>query len=61
MGMVFAPLSQLAFYVTAPAHTVGGAVVFNLCRTLGGSFGVSIVNTYFSRIEQREWNALGEG
>lgn len=61
MGLVFAPLSQLAYATLAPNHAVGGAVVFNLCRTLGGSFGISIVNTYFSRIQQKEWNALGGG
>ncbi|WP_325891439.1 DHA2 family efflux MFS transporter permease subunit [Grimontia sp. NTOU-MAR1] len=61
MGLVFAPLSQLAYATLAPNQAVGGAVVFNLCRTLGGSFGISIVNTYFSRIQQKEWNALGGG
>ncbi len=61
MGLVFAPLSQLAYVTLAKQFTVGGAVVYNLCRTLGSSFGISIVNTYFSRIQQKEWNALGEG
>lgn len=59
MGLVFAPLSQLAYATLAPKDTIGGAVVFNLCRTIGGSFGISIVNTYFSRIQQKEWNELG--
>ncbi|MBV7298765.1 DHA2 family efflux MFS transporter permease subunit [Enterovibrio paralichthyis] len=61
MGLVFAPLSQLAYATLAPNQAVGGAVIFNLCRTLGGSFGISIVNTYFSQIQQKEWNALGGG
>lgn len=59
MGLVFAPLSQLAYATLSKEQTIGGAVIFNLCRTIGGSFGISIVNTYFSRIEQREWHALG--
>ncbi|MBA5763114.1 DHA2 family efflux MFS transporter permease subunit [Vibrio sp. 404] len=59
MGLVFAPLSQLAYATLAPQNTIGGAVVFNLCRTIGGSFGISIVNTYFSRIQQQEWHQLG--
>ncbi len=59
MGLVFAPLSQLAYATLAPKDTIGGAVIFNLCRTIGGSFGISIVNTYFSRIQQQEWNQLG--
>ncbi|PMN93712.1 multidrug MFS transporter [Enterovibrio norvegicus] len=61
MGLVFAPLSQLAYATLAPNQAVGGAVVFNLCRTLGSSFGISIVNTYFSQIQQKEWHALGSG
>ncbi len=61
MGLVFAPLSQLACSTLSPENNIGGTVVFNLCRTLGGSFGVSIVNTYFSRVQQKEWHALSEG
>lgn len=61
MGLVFAPLSQLAYATLTREHTVGGAVVFNLCRTIGSSFGISIVNTYFSRTQQSEWHALGAG
>lgn len=59
MGLVFAPLSQLAYSTLSRQNTVGGAVVFNLCRTIGSSFGISIVNTYFSRMKQEEWHALG--
>ncbi|MCL2915161.1 multidrug efflux MFS transporter [Shewanella corallii] len=59
MGLVFAPLSQLAYATLSKDDTVGGAVVFNLCRTIGGSFGISIVNTYFSRSEQANWHNLG--
>ncbi|MGI2258503.1 DHA2 family efflux MFS transporter permease subunit [Shewanella sp. GXUN23E] len=61
MGLVFAPLSQLAYATLSKQDTVGGAVVFNLCRTIGGSFGISIVNTYFSRSEQANWHNLGAG
>lgn len=61
MGLVFAPLTQLACSTLSSQNTVGGTVVFNLFRTLGGSFGVSIVNTYFTRVQQDEWHALGEG
>lgn len=61
MGLVFAPLSQLACSTLTSNNTVGGTVIFNLCRTLGSSFGISIVNTYFSRVQQEEWHALSEG
>lgn len=59
MGLVFAPLSQIAYSTLSPSQAIGGAVVFNLCRTLGGSFGIAIVNTYFSQIQQKEWHNLG--
>ncbi|MEC6882749.1 DHA2 family efflux MFS transporter permease subunit [Photobacterium piscicola] len=59
MGLVFAPLSQMAYRTIEQKYAVGGAVMFNLCRTIGSSFGISIVNTYFSRTQQREWHALG--
>ncbi len=59
MGLVFSPLSQLAYSTLSKQNAIGGAVVFNLCRTIGGSFGISIVNTYFSQMQQREWNSLG--
>ncbi|BDM62843.1 MFS transporter [Shewanella sp. NFH-SH190041] len=61
MGLVFAPLSKLAYATLSRQDTVGGAVIFNLCRTIGGSFGISIVNTYFSRTEQAQWHNLGAG
>lgn len=61
MGLVFAPLSQLAYRTLSPDQSVGGAVIFNLFRTLGGSFGISILNTYFSQTQQKEWHALGGG
>lgn len=59
MGLVFAPLSQMAYRTLDAKYAVGGAVMYNLCRTIGSSFGISIVNTYFSRTQQREWHALG--
>lgn len=59
MGLVFAPLSQLAYTTLTEKDAIGGAVIFNLFRTLGGSFGISIVNTYFTRTQQKEWHALG--
>lgn len=59
MGLVFAPLSQMAYRTLEAKYAVGGAVMYNLCRTIGSSFGISIVNTYFSRTQQREWHALG--
>jgi DHA2 family multidrug resistance protein len=54
MGLVFSPLSQLAYSTLSKQNAVNGAVMFNLFRTIGGSFGISIVNTYFSRMEQKE-------
>ncbi|WP_299726939.1 DHA2 family efflux MFS transporter permease subunit [uncultured Endozoicomonas sp.] len=59
MGLVFAPLSKLAF-ATLPADWVpGGTAMFNLCRTIGSSIGIAIINTYFSYVQQEEWHSLG--
>lgn len=61
MGLVFAPLSQLAYTTLTENDAIGGAVIFNLFRTLGASFGISIVNTYFTQVQQKEWHSLGGG
>ena len=59
MGLVFAPLSKLAFLTLAPALIPGATAMFNLCRTIGSSIGIAIINTYFSYVQQQEWQSLG--
>src|SRR5579883_1291576 len=59
LGMVFVPLSTIA-YATLPAHLrTEAAGLYNLLRTLGGSIGISIVITLFTRRTQVFWHTLG--
>ncbi|TAK74143.1 MAG: DHA2 family efflux MFS transporter permease subunit [Gammaproteobacteria bacterium] len=59
LGMVFVPLSTIA-YATLPAHLrTEAAGLYNLLRTIGGSIGISIVITLFTRRTQLFWNGLG--
>lgn len=59
MGMTMVPLSTLA-YSTLPTHLrTEAAGIFSLMRTLGGSIGISITITIFTRRAQWFWNTLG--
>ena len=58
MGMIFVPLSTIA-YETLPKSAVDEASgLFNLIRTLGSSIGISIASTVLTRSEQSSWNYL---
>ncbi len=59
MGMIFVPLSTLA-YQTLPADATDHAAgIYNLSRTIGSSIGISVVSTVLSRATQNHWNQLG--
>jgi DHA2 family multidrug resistance protein len=45
MGMIFVPLSTLAFATLSPGQTDYGSGIFNLSRTIGSSIGISIAST----------------
>lgn len=45
MGMIFVPLSTLAFATLPPEQTDYGSGIFNLSRTIGSSIGISIAST----------------
>ncbi len=60
MGMIFVPLSTLAF-TTLPEHLRSeGSGLFNLLRTIGSSVGISIVANLLSRGAQTNWNNFGK-
>ncbi|WP_371924885.1 MFS transporter [Endozoicomonas sp. SCSIO W0465] len=59
LGLVFAPLSKMAFSTLRPELIPGGTAMFNLCRTIGSSIGIAVINTYFSYVKQLEWQSLG--
>ncbi|MEJ2653384.1 MAG: MFS transporter, partial [Gammaproteobacteria bacterium] len=59
MGMIFVPLSTLAYETLPKAATDHAAALFNLFRTVGSSVGISIAGTLLSREVQVNWNRLG--
>ncbi|GAK24079.1 LOW QUALITY PROTEIN: multidrug resistance protein B [Vibrio sp. JCM 19052] len=61
LGLTFSTLSTLAYMTLPKEQSVAGASIFNLFRTIGSSFGISIATTYQYRDSQQQWHALGEG
>ncbi len=59
MGMIFVPLSTLAYQTLPAAATDQAASVFNLARTIGGSIGIAISATVLTRESQASWSVLG--
>ncbi len=59
MGMIFVPLSTLAYRGLPADATDRAASIFNLARTVGGSIGISIAATLMTRQSQASWNVLG--
>ena len=58
MGLVFVPISTLAF-TTLPKETAAEAAgIYSLIRALGSALGISILVTYFSRDAQQNWSLL---
>lgn len=49
LGMIFVPLSSIAFATLAPALRTEGAAMFSLSRNLGSSIGVSMVSALLVR------------
>jgi MFS transporter, DHA2 family, multidrug resistance protein len=61
MGMIFVPLSSIAFS-TLPQHLrTEAAGLYSLVRTIGGSIGISVAITVYTRRAQEFWNQLGGG
>jgi DHA2 family multidrug resistance protein len=58
-GMIFVPLSTLAFTNIPPVEMDQATGTFNLFRTVGASIGISIISTVLARMEQTTWNQLG--
>lgn len=52
IGMVFVPLSTMAFATLAPADRADAAGLFSLVRNLGNSLGVSIVTAALAHFTQ---------
>lgn len=59
MGLVFIPLNTLAFATIPPHFRTDASSLLNLFRSLGASFGISIVVTLLGRNSQRSHEELG--
>ncbi len=59
LGMIFVPLSAIAFATLSPHLRSEAAGLFSLLRTMGSSMGISIIATVFSRHGQMAWNQWG--
>jgi DHA2 family multidrug resistance protein len=59
MGLVFVPLSAIAYATLDRARTAEAAGLFSLVRTMGASVGISLVTTLMTRQAQVLWNQLG--
>jgi DHA2 family multidrug resistance protein len=58
MGLVFVPISTLAFTTLPKELGAEAAGIYSLIRALGSALGISILITYFSRDSQQNWNLL---
>ncbi|MHB8253452.1 MAG: DHA2 family efflux MFS transporter permease subunit [Acidiferrobacter sp.] len=59
LGMIYVPLSTVAFATLPKESTSEGAGLFSLLRTIGSSIGISLVTTVFIRHGQIAWNLIG--
>jgi len=61
MGMIFVPLSTLAYQTLPQEASDQAAGIFNLARTIGGSIGIAIAATVLTRASHANWQSLGSG
>ncbi len=59
LGMIFVPLSTVAFSTLPKEQSAEAAGVYSLMRTVGSSVGISIATTVMTRYMQVTWNQLG--
>ncbi len=58
LGLVFVPLSTVTLGALAPEKVGNGSGLYNLMRNIGGSVGISIVETVVTRHQQTHRNEL---
>jgi DHA2 family multidrug resistance protein len=59
LGMIFVPLSTLAYDTLPQAAVAEAAGLFTLVRNVGASIGISVVATLLTRRTQQHWEVLG--
>jgi DHA2 family multidrug resistance protein len=61
LGLIFVPLSTIAYATLPRARMAEAAGMYSLVRTIGAAAGISIVTTLMTRQAQVSWNELGAG
>jgi DHA2 family multidrug resistance protein len=59
LGLIFVPLSTIAYTTLPRARMAEAAGIYSLVRTIGAAVGISIVTTLMTRQAQVIWNELG--
>ena len=59
LGLVFVPLSTVAFSTLEPRYAAEAAGMYSVLRTIGSAVGISIVATVMTDHSQMAWNQLG--
>ena len=59
LGLVFVPLSTVAYATLDRSRMAEAAGLFSLVRTVGAAVGISIVTTLLAHQSQIIWNELG--
>ena len=59
LGMIFVPLSTLAFSTLPERYSAEAAGIFSLLRTIGSGIGISLVATVLTRHAQIAWHNVG--
>lgn len=59
MGLIFVPLSTIAYATLPRARMAEAAGLYSLVRTMGSAVGISIVTTLMTHQGQVLWNELG--
>jgi DHA2 family multidrug resistance protein len=59
LGLIFVPLSTIAYATLDRSRMAEAAGIYSLVRTLGAAAGISVVTTIMTREAQVLWNELG--
>ncbi len=58
MGLIFVPISTLAFTTLPKTIAAEAAGIYSLIRALGSAIGISILTTFYSREAEKAWSQL---
>ena len=58
MGLVFVPISTLAFTTLPKAVAAEAAGIYSLIRSISSAIGIAILATYLSRSTQEHWGSM---